>query len=132
MGSRQEGRHHDTDASQHAQTDVIVLPPGPLEIAEPDVLLRSQIQLTLMIFALCLSMFTVALDQTIVATALPAITKDLGSAAGYSWVGSAYSLASAAACTIWTRASDIWGRKVILLTTVGWFFVASCITSNSP
>lgn len=128
----QEGRQdHGTDFVQHTQSDNPGLPPGPLEIAEPETPPRTRLKLILMIFALCLSMFVVALDQTIVATALPAITKELGSAAGYSWIGSAYSLASAASCTLWTRASDIWGRKLILLVTIAWFFVASIIAGVS-
>lgn len=37
-------------------------------------------------------MFLAALDQTIVAVALPTIVRDIGGATGYSWVGSAYLL----------------------------------------
>ena len=68
----------------------------PLSLEEPQTTSRSKTRLAMIVFALCLSMFTVALDQTIVATALPAITSDLQSAAGYSWIGSAYTLAGAA------------------------------------
>ena len=106
-----------------------------LSIDEPQTASRSKPRLAMIVFALCLSMFTVALDQTIVATALPAITSDLHSASGYSWIGSAYTLAGAATCTIWTRASDIWGRKMILLITVAWFFAASImagVSKNMP
>lgn len=110
----------------HADT-----PLQPLSVEEPRTIARSKTRLALIVFALCLSMFTVALDQTIVATALPAITSDLRSASGYSWIGSAYTLAGATSCTIWTRASDIWGRKMILLITVAWFFVASIIAGVS-
>lgn len=42
-----------------------------------------------------LTIFLAALDQTIVSTALARIVSDLHSGAGYSWVGSAYLLASA-------------------------------------
>ncbi|KAL2843600.1 major facilitator superfamily domain-containing protein [Aspergillus pseudodeflectus] len=77
--------------------------------------------------ALCLSLFIAALDQTIVATSLPIIASRLNSASGYTWVGGAYLLASAAAAPIWTKASDIWGRKPILLAAVLLFFLSSII-----
>ncbi|KAL2792992.1 major facilitator superfamily domain-containing protein [Aspergillus keveii] len=77
--------------------------------------------------ALCLSLFIAALDQTIVATSLPIIASRLNSASGYTWVGGAYLLASAAAAPIWTKASDIWGRKPILLAAVLLFFFSSIV-----
>lgn len=103
----------------------------PLSVDEPRATSRSKTRLAMIVFALCLSMFTVALDLTIVATALPAITSDLRSAVEYSWIGSAHTLAGAASCTIWTRDSDTWGRKMILLITVAWFFVGSIIAGVS-
>ena len=48
-----------------------------------------------------LALFVAALDQTIVSTALPTIASELHSASGYTWVGSAYLLANAAAAPIW-------------------------------
>lgn len=103
----------------------------PLSVDEPRAASRSETRPAMIVFALCLSMFTVALDQTIVATALPAITSDLRSAVEYSWIRSAYTLAGAASCTIWTRDFDIWSRKMILLITVARFFVASIIAGVS-
>ena len=64
-------------------------------------------------------------------TALPTISSDLNSAAGYTWVGSAYLLANASAAPIWAKISDIWGRKPILLLTTTWFFVASIVCATS-
>ena len=52
-------------------------------------------------------MFTTALDQTIVATAVPTITSELHSASGYVWIGGAYMLANAAGGPIWAKISDI-------------------------
>ena len=65
-------------------------------------------------------------------TALPTIASELHSASGYTWVGSAYLLANAAAAPIWAKLSDIWGRKIILLTSVAWFFVSSIICATAP
>ena len=70
-------------------------------------------------------MFITALDQTIVATAIPTITHDLSSSSGYVWIGGAYLLSSAAAGPIWAKLSDIFGRKPIILIADGIFFVSS-------
>lgn len=78
-----------------------------------------------------LALFTAALDTTIVATVLPTISSDLDSAAGYVWIGGAFLLANAAASNIWANLSDIWGRKPILLTATGVFFVSSIICAKA-
>lgn len=78
-----------------------------------------------------LSLFIVALDQTITATAIPTISADLHSASGYTWIGAAYLLANAAAGPIWAKLSDIWGRKPILLTAVVMFFASSIVCARS-
>lgn len=78
-------------------------------------------------------MFIAALDQTIMATAIPSIAAYFHSAAGYTWIGGAYLLANAASACIWAKLSDIWGRKPILLLAVAWFFLSSivCATATS-
>jgi EmrB/QacA subfamily drug resistance transporter len=58
-----------------------------------------------------LGMLLAALNQTIVATALPRITDDLGGLAHYSWVFSAYMLASTVTVPVYGRLSDIYGRR---------------------
>ena len=78
-----------------------------------------------------LSIFTSALDQTIIATAVPTITSKLHSASGYIWIGSAYLLANAAAGPIWAKLSDIWGRKPILLVAVAMFFGSLIISAEA-
>lgn len=72
-------------------------------------------------------MFVAALDQTIIATAIPTIAAKFDSAAGYTWIGGAYLLANAAGSCIWAKLSDIWGRKLILLIAVAWFLISSII-----
>lgn len=72
-------------------------------------------------------MLIAALDQTILATAIPTIAAKLHSAAGYTWIGGAYLLANAAGACIWAKLSDIWGRKLILLIAVAWFFISSIV-----
>lgn len=80
-----------------------------------------------------LSLFIAALDTTIVATAVPSISSDLHSAAGYLWIGGAYLLANAAGAPVWGKVSDIWGRKPIMLVAVAIFGGGSimCALANS-
>lgn len=58
-----------------------------------------------------LGMLLAALNQTIVATALPKIVADLGGVSHYSWVFSAYMLASTVTVPIYGKLSDIYGRR---------------------
>ncbi|EXJ96211.1 hypothetical protein A1O1_01337 [Capronia coronata CBS 617.96] len=88
---------------------------------------RSRFRITMILIALYLSLFIAALDSTIVSTAVPKITADLHSAAGYIWVGGSYLIANAAAAPIWVKLSDIWGRKPILLAAVVVFFASSIV-----
>jgi MFS family permease len=78
------------------------------------------------------SIFLAALNQTVVATAIPTISKDLGSDAGYAWIGAAYLLANAIAAPIWTKLSDIWGRKAVLLIAVALYACFSIICALAP
>lgn len=72
-----------------------------------------------------------ALDQTIVAVAIPTICSELHSASGYVWIGGAYLLASAASGPIWAKFSDIWGRKLVLLVAVAGFAASSVVVALS-
>ncbi|KUJ22678.1 putative MFS transporter [Mollisia scopiformis] len=82
---------------------------------------------------LCSAMFVSALNQTTVATAIPSICRGLNSASGYEWISAAYLLSNSITGPIWSKLSDIWGRKAILLTAVTLYFVFSiiCATSQS-
>ncbi|EPQ29502.1 uncharacterized protein PFL1_02721 [Pseudozyma flocculosa PF-1] len=78
--------------------------------------------------ALMLVVFLAALDQTIVSTALPAISERLhGSAGAYSWVGSAYLLCSTAMIPLYGRLSDLTGRKPLLFGAIFVFLAGSAI-----
>ena len=77
------------------------------------------------------TLFIAALNTTIVSTAIPTICSDLHSAAGYSWIGASYIIATTAVIPIWAKLSDIWGRKPILLMAVALYFVSSIICAVS-
>lgn len=92
---------------------------------------RTKLQTALIMISLCSAVFLAALDVTIVTVAIPTISDDFNSTAGYTWIGAAYLLANAAAAPSWGKFSDIWGRKPILLSAVGVFWVGSLLAGVS-
>jgi sugar phosphate permease len=92
---------------------------------------RSRAETALIITALSSALFLAALDMTIVTVAIPTIAAELHSTAGYTWIGSAYMLASASMAPMWGKISDIWGRKPIMLIAVGIFWVGSLLCGLS-
>src|SRR5207247_4376386 len=68
-----------------------------------------------------------ALDQTIVATALPRIVSDLGGITQYSWVFTAYMLTSTVAVPVYGRLGDVHGRRPLMLIAVTVFLVGSAL-----
>ncbi len=84
------------------------------------------------IFAgLMLAMLLAALDQTIVATALPTIVSDLGGAEHLSWVVTAYMLASTATTVLWGKLGDLYGRKALFITCIVIFLAGSILSGTS-
>jgi EmrB/QacA subfamily drug resistance transporter len=84
---------------------------------------------TLIVFAgLMLAMLLAALDQTIVATALPQIVRDLGGFEHYSWVFSAYMLGSTVTVPLYGKLSDIYGRRPFFLVGILLFSAGSIIS----
>lgn len=88
-------------------------------------------RLGLTLAALMLTLFLAALDQTIVATALPRITSDLNGLGQLSWVVTAYLLASTASTPIWGKVSDLYGRKIMLQAAIVIFLVGSLLAGAS-
>ena len=91
----------------------------------------SRRHLRLILGALMMTMLLAALDQTIVSTALPTITSDLGGLSELSWVVTAYLLASTATTPIWGKLSDLYGRKPMLQSSVVIFLVGSALAGLS-
>ncbi|KAF7331017.1 Membrane transporter [Mycena venus] len=83
--------------------------------------------LPIVFFSLMLTAFLAALDQTIVATALPTMVAQLGGGKDYSWVGSAYLIAGASLCPAYGKLSDIFGRKQVLYPCILIFLVGSAL-----
>lgn len=74
-----------------------------------------------------LVMLLAALDQTIVATALPTIVGDLGGLDRLAWVTSAFLLGQTAVTPIYGKLGDLYGRKRILQSAVVLFLVGSAL-----
>lgn len=80
-----------------------------------------------------LALLLAALDQTIVATAGPAIQRDLRvSPATYPWITTAYLVSSTVMVPIYGKLSDVFGRRPILLSGVSIFLLGSLLCGLSP
>src|SRR5215471_15055916 len=79
-----------------------------------------------------LALFLSALDQTIVATALPPIAADLGGFTLISWVVTAYLLTSTCVTPIVGKLSDLYGRRVMLRVCLAFFVVGSALCALAP
>src|SRR5271154_4752174 len=84
------------------------------------------------IAGIMLAMFLSALEQTIVAPALPAIGKSLADLDDLSWVVTAYLLAATAATPLFGKLTDIHGRPTIMLVAIGIFIVGSIACAMAP
>jgi EmrB/QacA subfamily drug resistance transporter len=81
--------------------------------------------------AVMLSMFFAALDQTVVSTALPVIVADLKGLSIYTWVFTAYMMASAITVPIYGKLSDIYGRKPFYVFGLVVFMVGSAFSGQA-
>lgn len=81
----------------------------------------------LVFLAVVLGMLLAALDQTIVATALPTVVADLGGAGHQAWVVTSYLLASTIVTAIAGKLGDIFGRKTVFLSAIIVFLAGSVL-----
>ncbi|MBA0050024.1 DHA2 family efflux MFS transporter permease subunit [Streptomyces sp. AJS327] len=77
--------------------------------------------------ALLLGLLLAALDQTIVATALPTIASELGGLNHLSWVVTAYLLAATSATPLWGKLGDQYGRKKLFQLAIVIFLIGSAL-----
>ena len=99
-----------------------IAPPAPLTQGEVRTILMS----------LMLTMFLAALDQTIVATALPTIGRQFQDVSSLSWVISAYLLASTAVAPVFGTLADIYGRRVMIIVALSLFVAGSVLCAVAP
>jgi len=91
----------------------------------------TQSEIRTIVLGALLALFLSALDQTIVATALPSIGRELGDFELISWVVTAYLLTSTCATPILGKLSDLYGRRLMLLGCLVLFLVASALCALS-
>jgi EmrB/QacA subfamily drug resistance transporter len=101
-------------------------PPKP----SPAPLTPTEVRTILM--SLLLTMFLAALDQTIVATALPTIGRQFQDVANLSWVITAYLLASTAVAPVFGTLCDIYGRRAMIITALSLFIAGSVLCALAP
>jgi EmrB/QacA subfamily drug resistance transporter len=97
-------------------------------VTSPDGQTRfSHRQILLIYSGLMLGILLAALDQTIVATALPTIVGELGGIDHLSWVVTAYLLSSTASVPLYGKVSDLYGRRVVFQFAIVTFLVGSAL-----
>jgi EmrB/QacA subfamily drug resistance transporter len=81
--------------------------------------------------SIMLPVFLAVIDQTIVATALPAIARSLGEVERLSWVVVSYLVANMVAAPVYGRLADAFGRRRLMLTALAVFIAASAVCAVS-
>jgi EmrB/QacA subfamily drug resistance transporter len=110
-------------------TQVISIDDAP-PLAPPAPLTPGEVRTILM--SLMLTMFLAALDQTIVATALPTIGRQFQDVTSLSWVITAYLLASTAVAPVFGTLSDIYGRRAMIILALSLFIAGSVLCAVAP
>src|ERR1700731_520492 len=126
---RQILSHELASELSHITTEVLDLNDAP-PLAPRARLTQSEVRTILM--SLMLTMFLAALDQTIVATALPTIGRQFQDVSSLSWVITAYLLASTAVAPVFGTLSDIYGRRAMIITAMSLFVVGSILCAVAP
>ncbi len=98
--------------------------PGPRPLSHSEV--------RTVVIGIMLAMFLGALDQTIVATALPTIGVHFGNLGDLSWVVTAYLLTGTAVTPLYGKLSDIHGRRSVMLAAIAIFIGGSIACALAP
>ncbi|KAJ7124279.1 major facilitator superfamily domain-containing protein [Mycena epipterygia] len=124
--------------SAHASQHVDILDESQIaEKAAPSEDIATQelphgVQLGILILALCLSVFVVALDNTIIATAIPKITDQFKSFDDVGWYGSAYLLSTASTQLLFGKFYSLLPIKWVFVAALSIFEIGSLICGSAP
>ena len=118
-----------TEEISQLPTEVIDIGDAP-PLAPPAPLAKDEVRT--IVISLMLTMFLAALDQTIVATALPTIGRQFNDVSNLSWVITAYLLASTAVAPVFGTLSDIYGRRAMIITSLSLFVAGSVLCAVAP
>ncbi|MGU3494245.1 MDR family MFS transporter [Xanthobacteraceae bacterium A53D] len=105
---------------------------APAPSASPEAAPLSHAEIRAIIIGIMLAMLLAALDQTIVATALPSIGADLKDFENLSWVVTAYLIASTAVTPLYGKLSDVHGRRAMMLAAISIFILGSLACALAP
>ena len=92
----------------------------------------NQRKIWLIFSALIAGMFLSSLDQMIISTALPTIVGELNGVAHQAWLVTVYVLAAAIVMPLYGKFGDLWGRRWLLLASIGIFTIASVGATFTP
>lgn len=88
-------------------------------------------QIMVTMSGLVIAMLLAMLDNMIVAPALPTIVGDLGGLSHLAWVTTGYILASTASTPIWGKLGDLFGRRIVFVSSVVVFLAGSALAGMS-
>src|ERR1700730_10529771 len=116
--------------------DLSEIPAAVIDISDaPPIAPRAPLtprEVRTILLSLMLTMFLAALDQTIVATALPTIGRQFRDVSSLSWVITAYLLASTAVAPVFGTLSDIYGRRAMIIAALSLFIAGSVLCAVAP
>jgi len=104
----------------------------PATRPEPELPALTHPEIRTIVLGIMLAMFLGALDQTIVATALPTIGRHFGNIADLSWVVTAYLLTATAVTPLYGKLADIHGRRGLMLMAICIFVAGSVACALAP
>src|SRR6516165_2911427 len=107
-------------------------PVSPQSGPQPGRWVLSHGEIRTIVLGLVLAMFLAALNQTIVATALPTIGRDFRDFEMLPWVVTAYLLTSTAVAPLYGKLSDIHGRRTVMLASIAIFAAGSAVCAIAP
>lgn len=84
------------------------------------------------LIAVMLSTGLVAIDSTIIATAVPSIVQSIGGFSQFPWLFSIYLLAQAVTVPVYGKLADVFGRKPVMLFGIGTFLLGSVLCGFAP
>ena len=99
------------------------------ELVEPEDLAPRQVHIIMI--ALMTGMFLAALDNSVLATAVPTVAGELGGQDQVAWILTSYLLTGTIATPLIGKLSDIYGRKLVFQLTIGFFIITSALAGLS-
>ncbi|HVG51894.1 MAG TPA: MDR family MFS transporter [Xanthobacteraceae bacterium] len=122
-----------------AAVDVVAIPPNEGRktdsadgVALPGRWVLTDAEIRPIIYGVSLAMFIAALNQTIIATALPTIGRDFRDFDNLPWLITAYLVTSTVAAPLCGKLSDIYGRRLVMMSALGLFMLGSIACALAP